>query len=158
MVLLGTFKHFQGTSGYVEVLLSVKVSFLLKIFKYLLGSTCYNKKECFLRNYSLSIFSQLLSPFAPHHAEEIWFILGNKGLVSEEEWPNYNNKFFIFDNITTGVQVNGKLRGTITYKKDLGLNEIERLALSLSAVKKHLSNKKPKKIIVVPGKIVNVVV
>ncbi len=114
--------------------------------------------ESFLRIHSLSIFSKLLSPFAPHHAEEIWQMLGNRGLVVNKSWPLYEERFIKSDKITSGVQVNGKLKGTIEYNNNMGSDEIEKLALSLNSVKKILEKKRAKKIIVIPGKIVNVVV
>ena len=85
-------------------------------------------------------------------------MLGNTGLVVNQSWPLYEEKFIKSDKITSGVQVNGKLRGIIEYNNKISTDQIEKLALSLNSVKKLLVNKKVKKIIVVPGKIVNVVI
>ncbi len=113
--------------------------------------------ELNIKFYGLKILAQLLSPFAPHHAEEIWFSLGQEGLVCNAKWPIANEKFLVEDNINIGVQVNGKLRGKIKYTKGSTNNEIESLALSLPAVKNQLDGKIPKRIIIVPERIVNIV-
>ena len=114
--------------------------------------------ELNIKFYGLKILAQLLSPFAPHHAEEIWFTLGQEGLVCNAKWPIADKKYLVEDNINVGVQVNGKLRGKINYIKSSTNNEIEGLALSLPTVKNQLDGKTPKKIIIVPERIVNIVI
>ena len=111
-----------------------------------------------IRFFGLKILSQLLSPFAPHHAEEIWFILKQKDLVCNIKWPKANKKFLDTDQVTIGVQVNGKLRSKITYNKTLSIKDLENLALSLDTIKNYLNNKKPKRVIVIPERIVNIVI
>ena len=106
----------------------------------------------------MKILSQLLSPFAPHHAEEIWSMLMQKDLVCNIRWPKANKKFLDTDQVTVGVQINGKLRSKITYEKSLSNKEIESLALSLEIIKKYLSNNKPRRVIVIPERIVNIVI
>ena len=113
--------------------------------------------ELNIRFFGLKTLAQLIAPFAPHHAEEMWFLLGEKKLVCEVKWPKANLKFLDFKKVVVGVQVNGKLRGKINYDKNISTNEIEKLALSLDTVKNHLNGKKAKKIIVVPERIVNIV-
>tara|TARA_Y100001970_G_scaffold90705_1_gene114411 strand:+ start:915 stop:3464 length:2550 start_codon:yes stop_codon:yes gene_type:complete len=114
--------------------------------------------ESELKFYGLRILAQLLSPFAPHHAEEIWSQLGQKQLVCNVQWPKHQERFINFEEVSIGVQINGKLRGNISYKKTAKKDEIQNLALSLSSVKNRLNGKEPKKIIVVPERIVNIVV
>ncbi len=101
------------------------------------------------------IFLQLLAPFAPHIAEELW-----KGAESIHlaGWPKYNPKFLIEDEITIGVQVNGKVRAEITLSKDASKEDIEVAALSLPRIKEFLQGVTVKKIIVVPGRVINIVV
>ena len=111
-----------------------------------------------IRFFGLKILSQLLSPFAPHHAEEIWSLLMQKDLVCNVEWPKANKKFLDSDKVTVGVQINGKLRSKITYDKSLSNKDIENLALSLDIVKDNLNNKNPRRVIVVPERIVNIVI
>ena len=111
-----------------------------------------------IRFFGLKILSQLLSPFAPHHAEEIWSLLMQKDLVCNVEWPKANKKFLDSDKVTVGVQINGKLKSRITYDKSLSNKDIESLALSLETIKNNLNNKNPKRVIVVPERIVNIVI
>jgi len=94
----------------------------------------------------------------PHLAEELWEKLGEKTLIAEQPWPKVDETLLIDDTITMPIQVNGKRRGQIEVSKDLGPPEIEKLALSETAVQKALDGSKPKKVIVVPGRIINVVI
>ena len=104
------------------------------------------------------ILAQLMSPMTPHLSEEIWEKLGEKNLVAREPWPTVNQSLLNEDNITMPIQVNGKRRGQIEVQKDLGSSEIEKLAIAEEAVQRALNGAIPKKIIVVPGRIVNVVI
>ena len=65
------------------------------------------------------ILAQLISPFAPHHAEEIWSLMGHKILICDTEWPKFDKRFLSVEQISIGVQINGKLRGNISYNKML---------------------------------------
>ena len=84
--------------------------------------------------------------------------LNKKKLICEVEWPKADLSFLDFEKVIVGVQINGKLRGKINYNKNTSLDEIENLALSLETVKNYLEGSQPKKIIVVPERIVNIVV
>ena len=101
---------------------------------------------------------QLMGPMTPHLAEELWADLGGDGLVVSANWPKADPNFLIDDEITLPVQINGKRRTEITVPQDTGPVEIEKITLSCAAVVKALNGNTPKKIIVVPGRIVNVVV
>ena len=101
---------------------------------------------------------QLMGPMTPHLAEELWADLGGDGLVVSADWPKADPNFLIDDEITLPVQINGKRRTEITVPQDTDLVEIEKITLSCEAVVKALNGNTPKKIIVVPGRIVNVVV
>ena len=102
--------------------------------------------------------AQLMSPMTPHLSEELWEKLGEKTLIAEQSWPQVDETLLIDDTITMPIQINGKRRGQIEVKKDLSPTEIEELALSETAVQKALEGNKPKKVIVVPGRIINVVI
>jgi len=106
---------------------------------------------------ALKSLAILMMPFTPHIAEEMWLTLGGQGLISQSSWPNVNQELLKNDNITIAVQINGKRRTLITYPKSLDKKEIESLALSNENIKKILGGKDPKKVIVIPGRIVNVV-
>ena len=111
-----------------------------------------------IRFFGLKILAQLIAPFAPHHAEEIWSLLKQDKLVCDTEWPKANKAFLSCEEVVVGVQVNGKLRGKIKYDKSISSDDIKSLALSLDTVKRFLNGKKPIKIIVVPERIVNIVI
>ena len=102
--------------------------------------------------------AQLMSPMTPHLSEEIWEKLGEKNLVSREPWPTVDETMLSDDAITMPIQVNGKRRGQIEVQKDLKPSEIEILALAEETVQRALNGANPKKVIVVPGRIVNVVI
>ena len=101
---------------------------------------------------------KLLSPFTPHLAEEMWARLGHNTLIVAESWPIGDAKLAENNVVTIGVQMNGKMRGTITIAKDAANDVAEKEALKLENVARQLEGKTIKKIIVVPNKIVNIVV
>ncbi len=102
--------------------------------------------------------AQLMSPFTPHLAEEIWSMLGGEGLVSAAAWPKADPAMLVEDSVTLPIQINGKRRGEITVGKDLSAAEVEKIVLADDAVQRALNGAAPKKIIVVPGRIVNLVI
>jgi leucyl-tRNA synthetase len=101
---------------------------------------------------------KLLSPFTPHLAEEMWARLGHNTLIVAESWPEGDAKLAENNVVTIGVQMNGKMRGTITIAKDAANDVAEAEALKLENVARQLEGKTIKKVIVVPNKIVNIVV
>ena len=102
--------------------------------------------------------AQLMQPMTPHLAEEIWSSLGGDGLVTEAKWPILDASMLINDTIVLPIQVNGKRRDEIQVNLDLSKDEIEKIVLERQSVLRILDGNAPKKIIVVPGKIVNVVI
>ncbi len=103
-------------------------------------------------------FLKLLSPFAPHMCEEIWSQLGNKNTLVFEPWPEYDEALTKESEITLAVQVNGKLRDTITVQADISEEEAKKIVLASEKIQKWLEGKEPKKIIYVKGKLVSMVV
>jgi leucyl-tRNA synthetase len=102
-------------------------------------------------------FAKILSPYAPHLAEEIWEVLGHTKTLSYEPWPIAEEKYLVEDVFNYPVSFNGKKRYEIELPKDMPAAEIEKAVLSHADAPKWLNGQAPKKIIVVPGKIVNVV-
>jgi len=100
---------------------------------------------------------KLFAPMMPHLAEECWAGLGQTSLVAEEPWPTLDKTLLIEDTVTLPVQVNGKKRADVTVARDAGATDIEAAVLELEAVRRALAGKAPKKVIVVPQRIVNVV-
>ena len=101
---------------------------------------------------------KMLAPFTPHLAEEMWARLGHQTFIVQESWPEGDAKLAENNVVTLGVQMNGKMRGTITIAKDAGNDVAEAEALKLDNVVRQLEGKTIKKVIVVPNKIVNIVV
>ena len=107
---------------------------------------------------ALKTLAQLMSPMTPHLAEEIWQTLGGEGLIAQAPWPVADEAMLVEDTVTMPIQVNGKRRGEIDVPRDMDTAEVEKLALAHHAVVKALDGAQPKKLIVVPGRIVNVVI
>jgi len=105
-----------------------------------------------------SIFLKLLSPFAPHLAEELWSEIGNKKTIAYEPWPVYDPELARDKEITLAVQINGKLRETLLVSPEIGEAEAKRLALQSEKVQKWLDGKEPKKVIYVKGKLISIVI
>ncbi len=103
------------------------------------------------------VMVQLFNPMMPHLAEECWSALGHKGLVAQAPWPQVERDLLIETTITLPVQINGKKRADITVARDAKNADVEAAVLALDAVTTALGGKPPKKVIVVPGRIVNVV-
>ena len=103
------------------------------------------------------ILVRLFHPMMPHLAEECWAALGHKSLVSTEAWPQVEPDLLVENTMTLPVQINGKKRAEVTVARAAGNAEIEAAVLTLDEVKKALDGKSPKKVIVVPQRIVNVV-
>lgn len=102
-------------------------------------------------------FAVILAPFAPHIAEELWHVLGGETSVCDAKWPEFNEEYLKEANVKYTVSFNGKARFNIEVATGTDKAEVERIALSHEAAAKWLDGKTPKKIIVVPNKIVNVV-
>ncbi|OGW79458.1 MAG: leucine--tRNA ligase [Omnitrophica bacterium RIFCSPLOWO2_12_FULL_44_17] len=103
-------------------------------------------------------FVLLLSPFAPHFAEELWQKLGHKETLAYEKWPVYDEKYVIETEVEIVVQVNGKIRARLVVPKGLSENVLKEKALSDENIKKWFDGKTPKKIVVVPDRLVNIII
>ena len=99
----------------------------------------------------------LLAPFAPHISEELWHVLGHKDTVCDARWPEFNEDYLKEDVVNYAISFNGKARFTIEIEAGTSREEIEKIALEHSSSARWLEGKTPKKIIVVPNKIVNIV-
>ena len=106
----------------------------------------------------LKTFVLILSPFAPHLAEELWHAMGNAKSLAYEPWPSYDPSLLKADTVEVPVQVNGKLKSKLVVPADISKEGLEQSALADEKIKSHLEGKAIKKVIVVPGKLVNLVV
>jgi leucyl-tRNA synthetase len=104
------------------------------------------------------IYLRMLAPIAPHIAEELWAIQGKPYSVHQQPWPVVDEEAAAEEQVTLVVQVNGKVRDRITVPVDIGEKEARALALESEAVKKYLYGKQPRNVVVVPGRLVNIVV
>jgi leucyl-tRNA synthetase len=111
-----------------------------------------------VRRNGLETVVRLIGPMMPHLAEELWSRLGHKALLVDTPWPRADESLLVEDTVTMGVQVNGKLRGTMELPVGADKETAESLALDLDGVKRAMDGKPPRKVIIVPNKIVNVVV
>ena len=110
-----------------------------------------------VRDFAIKTLTQLLSPFSPHIAEELWQACGGEGLVADAPWPEADEAWLVADEVEIGVQVNGKLRATIKLPVDCDKAVAEEKALAQETIVKYLDGNSPKKVIVVPNRIINVV-
>lgn len=108
--------------------------------------------------FALESLIQILAPFAPHITEELWHEMGHNDTVHVGHWPKWDEKYLKSDTMTIIVQVNGKLRAKLELSSDMDKQGVEAAALADENVQKFTNNKPPKKMVYVPGKLVNIVV
>jgi leucyl-tRNA synthetase len=106
----------------------------------------------------LKTLAQLMMPFAPHISEEIWVKLGGEGLVSLAEWPKFDPAKTVDDTVTMGVQVNGKMRGTISIALDTSEADAMKAAQAVTSVTQAMQGQSVTKVIYKAGKILNIIV
>jgi leucyl-tRNA synthetase len=106
----------------------------------------------------IGAFLRLLSPYAPHIAEELWQRLGEEELIAHAEWPSWDAELVKDETITIVIQVNGKKRDELQVARDTERHELELLALASENAQRFMEGKTPKRVVVVPGRLVNIVV
>lgn len=111
-----------------------------------------------LHRCTMELVTRVISPFAPHMAEEFWHELGHDSTVTDAEWPQYNEEYLKESTVKYAVSFNGKTRFTMEVPAGTSKEETEKLALSDQSAQKWLDGKTPRKVIVVPNKIVNIVI
>jgi leucyl-tRNA synthetase len=130
----------------------------LSAFRNALGNTAPTEQQVILLSEVLETLTLLLSPIAPHLADEFWERLGQESFTFRQPWPPFDSEVAAEDAITIVVQVNGKVRDRLLVPVDMPNDEIEKLALESEKVRTELDGKQVRKIIAVPGKLVNVVI
>src|SRR5699024_2323835 len=116
---------------------------------------CYKEEQ--IKHEYIEGFIKVLSPFAPHVSEELWSLLGHSKTISYEEWPTYNESFLVDEEIEIVIQVMGRVRSKINVPQDVDKETLEKLALEDERIQKWIEGKTIRKVIVVPGKLVNIV-
>lgn len=134
-----------------------KLGFNTAISQMMIFINAVYKEDVFPKDYAEG-FVKLLNPVAPHIAEELWSMLGHDNTIAFEAWPTYDESIIVEDEIDIAVQVNGKVRATIKIGIDESENSIKEKALEEENVKRHIEGKEVVKVIVIKGKIVNIVV
>ncbi len=107
---------------------------------------------------AVKVLAQLMSPMTPHLSEEIWTLHGGAGLIANAQWPVADKAMLVEDTVTMPIQINGKRRAEIQVAADASKDVIEAMAMEVDAVQRALDGGQPKKLIVVPGRIVNIVI
>ena len=115
-------------------------------------------KEAPLPREAGEAYLKMLGCYAPHLAEELWARLGHESSVARSEWPTYDEALLASDTVTLAVQVNGKRRAEIQVPAGVDADAVQEIALADEAVQRHVAGREPRKVIVVPGRLVNIVV
>jgi leucyl-tRNA synthetase len=139
------------TDDYEALRYNTAISRLMEFVNFFTAQDIRPKK-------AMETFTLLLSPMAPHIAEELWHILGNTDTLAYEPWPAFDQALLVEDQLEIPVQVNGKLRGRVVVPADSDNARVERLAREDSRIAVLLDGKTVRKVVVVPGKLVNFVV
>jgi leucyl-tRNA synthetase len=124
---------------------------------YELTSAIEKAGESATRRFAIASLVLLIAPMAPHLAEECWQALAEAGLAIDAEWPSFDPALLVDDQVTLAIQVNGKLRDTLTAPRGLDRAAAEALALASDNVQRQLGGAAPRKVIVVPDRLVNIV-
>ncbi|MFU8864383.1 MAG: leucine--tRNA ligase [Rhodobacterales bacterium] len=110
------------------------------------------------RRIAVRTLAQLMAPMTPHLSEEIWTLLGGEGLIAAAPWPVADESMLVDDTVTLPIQINGKRRAEISVAREIDKAELEKIVLAHDAVVRALDGGTPKKLVIVPGRIVNVVI
>ena len=124
---------------------------------YELVSAIEKARPSAIRSEAVRTLVRLIAPMAPHLSEECWEALGEQGLVADAVWPMFDPELLVEDQVTLAIQVNGKLRDTIAAPRGLSREDAEALALASDKVQRQMDGAAPRKVIVVPDRLVNIV-
>jgi leucyl-tRNA synthetase len=124
---------------------------------YELTSAIEKAKPSATRSKAVRTVVKLIAPMAPHLAEECWAAFGEASLIADVEWPSFDPALLVDDQVTLAVQVNGKLRDTLSAPRGLDRAAAEAMALASDKVQRQLNGATPRKVIVVPDRLVNIV-
>ena len=147
----------EVTKAIDEFHFNIAIAQIRSLFNILFSHKIENDDDTIVVNFVTSKLLVLINPMVPHIAEELWYSLGNKNSISNECWPKVNLDYIKKSTVKIPVQVNGKVRAVIQVAKDLDKDDIEGVALKEENVLKFL-NKKPKKVVIVPNRVVNFVI
>jgi len=121
------------------------------------GTDAVTFEDPYLKEALLNLI-QMLSPFAPHFGAELWERVGGQESVFDSSWPVHNESFLVADTVTYVIQINGKIREKMDAAKNASKDEVEKEALAYGRIPELIGDSEIRKVIVVPGKLVNVVI
>jgi leucyl-tRNA synthetase len=124
---------------------------------YELTNAIEKAKPSAARSNAIDALLLLAAPMAPHLAEEAWAARGRDGMIADAAWPSFDPAMLIDDEVTLAVQVNGKLRDTLLVARGMSKDQAEALALASPKIQALLAGGAPRKVIVVPDRLVNIV-
>jgi len=130
---------------------------IARIYEFLNALKKHAAADDWSRAEALSALVRLIAPFTPHLAEECWETLGGKGFVCAAPWPTADSALLVKETVTLPVQVNGKRRGEVSVLPSDDAKAVEAAALAHPEVRRYLDSVTVRKIVVVPGRIVNIV-
>jgi leucyl-tRNA synthetase len=136
--------------------ISALMEMVNELYDYTAGGVA--EKQLPVLRFAIDTLTLLISPFAPHFAEELFSSLGNNASIANSPWPQYDPEAIVASEVTIVVQVNGKVRSKLTMPAGASDKETEAAALADPKVREYTDGKPPKKVIVVQGKLVNIVV
>lgn len=154
-----THKTIKGVADSIEAFAMNKAVAQLREFYN--GFTAFKAEDAgdhFVLKEAVESFIIMMNPMMPHLAEELWSLMGHETMLTETPWPDYDEKLLVSDTVKIAVQVNGKVRATITLPADANEDQAKDVALAEEGVKRAMDGKDVRKFIFVPGRIVNVVV
>ncbi len=134
------------------------IASLMELTNSLYSFTCENDTDKKVFKEGITKLLHLMYIFTPHISEELWEMIGGDGMLCVKEWPSYNPELLSYDTIEVVFQINGKIKAKAEVLSGISDKELEEIALSDEVIKNALQGKKPKKVIVVPKKLVNIVV
>ena len=148
-----THRTIAGIAGDIEALAFNKA--VARIYE--LSNAIERADPSAARDRAIDALLRLVAPMAPHLAEEAWALRGGKGLIADVPWPQVDSAMLIDDEVTIAIQINGKLRDTLIMPRGSDKEMVEKAALSLDKITRLLDGVTPRKIIVVPDRLVNLV-
>ena len=148
----------QVTAALEEFRYNAAVAYIREFSNTIADTDTSVKGGAAARHFAMVTLTRLANPLMPHITEEMWNALGGDGLLVDQLWPEHDPAMLVEDTVTLAVQVNGKMRGTIEVVAEADTDTCEQAALVLPTVQAQMEGKQVRKVIVVPGKIVNVVV
>ncbi len=153
-----THKTIKGVGEAIEAFAMNKaVALLREFYNGLTGLKVQDAGDAFALKEAVESFIVMINPIMPHLAEELWALVGHETPLFNQKWPQYIEDLLISDEMTIGVQVNGKLRASITLSANADQNEAQKVAMAEEKVQRAMEGKDLKKFIYVPGRIINVV-